>query len=114
MILLFLRDQVARSAIGKHDADRFLPFIWTIFFFILGCNLMGMVPWAGSPTGALAVTGSLALITFATVIGSGMAKLGPIGFWIGQVPPMDLPPVLAILLKPMIFFIEVTSSLTLF
>ena len=46
-----MRDNVARPAIGGHDADRFLPLLWTMFFFILGCNLMGMVPWAGSPTG---------------------------------------------------------------
>lgn len=106
-MLLFIRDEVARPAIGHHDADKFLPLLWTIFFFILGCNLLGLVPWLGSPTGALATTGMLALITFGTVVGAGMAKLGPIGFWTGQVPHMDLPLVLAILLKPMIFAIEI-------
>ena len=60
-MLLFIRDEVARPSIGKHDADRFLPFLWTIFFFVLGCNLLGLVPWAGSATGALACTGALAL-----------------------------------------------------
>ena len=106
-MLLFIRDEVARPAIGHHDADKFLPLLWTIFFFILGCNLMGLVPWLGSPTGALATTGTLALVTFGTVVGAGMAKMGPIGFWTGQVPHMDLPLPLAILLKPMIFLIEV-------
>ncbi len=109
--LLYLRDHVARPAIGKHDADRFMPFLWTIFFFVLGCNLMGMIPWMGSPTGSLAVTGALALITFLVVIGSGMAKLGVVGFWKAQVPPMDLPGPLAILLVPMIFAIEVGGLL---
>ena len=106
-MLLFVRDEVARPAIGKHDADKFLPFLWTMFFFVLICNLLGMVPWAGSPTGAFAVTGALAFITFICVVGAGMAKMGPIGFWIGQVPHMDLPFILAIFLKPMIFAIEV-------
>jgi F-type H+-transporting ATPase subunit a len=73
--------------------------------------LLGLVPWAGSATGALATTGALALLTFATVIFSGMAKLGPVGFWVGQVPHMDLPLPLAILLKPMIFAIEVMGLL---
>ena len=104
--LLFIRDGMARPAIG-HDADKFLPFLWTVFFFVLGCNLIGMVPWMGTPTGALAATGVLALITFVTVTGAGMVKMGPIGFWTGQVPHMDLPFVLALLLKPMIFVIEV-------
>ncbi len=110
-MLLFLRDEVARPAIGKHDADRFLPFLWSIFFFVLGCNLLGMVPWLGSPTGALAATGTLALMTFAAVVGAGSKKLGPVGFWKAQIPHMDIPGPLAIFLKPMIFAIEVVGLL---
>jgi F-type H+-transporting ATPase subunit a len=110
-ILLFLRDEVARPAIGKHDADRFLPYLWTIFFFVLSCNLLGMVPWLGSPTGAIGCTGTLALMTLAAVIGAGSKKLGPVGFWKAQVPHMDLPLALAIPLKPMIFAIEVLGLL---
>jgi F-type H+-transporting ATPase subunit a len=105
-MLLFLRDDVARPAIGKQDADRFLPFIWTVFFFVLGCNLLGLVPWAGSATGALATTGALAMVTFGVVLCCGMAKLGVVGFWKAQVPHMELPKVLAIFLIPMIFVIE--------
>ena len=108
-MIVFIRDEVARPAIGKHDADHFLPYLLTIFFFIVACNLLGLVPWAGSATGALGTTGALAILTFATVIFSGMAKLGPVGFWVGQVPHMDLPLVLAIFLKPMIFIIEVAG-----
>ncbi len=107
IMLLFIRDNVARPAIGKKDADRFLPYLWTVFFFILGCNLMGMLPWAGSPTGSLSVTGALACMTFATVVGTGMLKFGVVGFWTGQVPHMELPFVMAIFVKPMIFCIEV-------
>ena len=107
MLLLFIRDDVARPAIGKKDADRFLPYLWTVFFFVLGCNLLGMIPWAGSPTGALGVTGALACMTLLTVTGAGMMKFGVFGFWIGQVPHMELPFVMAIFIKPMVFFIEV-------
>ena len=111
VMMLFLRDNVARPCIGKHDADRFMPFLWTMFFFVLGCNLLGMIPWMGSPTGALATTAALALTTFAVVIGAGMAKLGPIGFLKAQVPHMDLPKPVAILLVPMIFVIEIMGLL---
>jgi len=110
-MLLFLRDEVARPAIGRHDADRFLPFIWTVFFFVLFCNLLGLVPWAGSPTGDIKCTGALALITFCTVVGSGMRRFGLVKFWTGLVPQMEMPLVLAILLKPMILFIEVVGLL---
>jgi F-type H+-transporting ATPase subunit a len=107
VMYLFIRDKVARSAIGHHDGDKFLPFLLTLFFFILGCNLAGMVPWLGSPTGALATTAALAFCTFVVVVGAGMAKLGPIGFLKAQVPHMELPGPLAIILVPMIFFIEI-------
>ena len=107
-MLLFIRDQVARPAIGKHDAERFLPFLWTLFFFVLMCNLLGLLPWAGSATGALATTASLALMTMCVVVGSGMSKLGPVGFWKAQVPHMELPSrILGFFLWIGIFLIEV-------
>ncbi len=106
-VLLFLRDEVARPAIGKHEADRFVPLLWTIFLFVLGMNLFGMLPWAGAPTGAFGVTFGLACVTFATVVVSGVIKFGPLGFLKNQVPSMGLPLILAIPIVPMIFAIEV-------
>jgi F-type H+-transporting ATPase subunit a len=106
-VLVFLRDEVARPAIGSHDGDRFLPLIWNLFFFVLFCNLLGILPWAGSPTGALTVTVALAGVTFCTVVGAGIAKFGPLGFWRSLVPHMELPGVLGYLLVPMILVIEI-------
>ena len=65
-----------------------------------------MVPWAGSPTASFSVTLALAGVTFLTVVVAGMLKFGFLGFFGNQVPSMDLPLPLAILLKPMIFAIE--------
>ena len=62
-------------------AIKFLPLLWTIFFFVLGCNLMGMVPWAGAPTAALAVTLALACVTFVTVVVAGMMQFGVGGYF---------------------------------
>lgn len=104
---LFIRDQVARPTIGTHDGDRFAPFLMTLFFFLLACNLLGLVPWAGSPTGALGTTGALALITYCVVVLAGTMKLGPIHYWLRQVPTMELSPVMSMALKPMIFVIEI-------
>jgi len=80
-MVVYIRDEVARPCIGDHDFRAFVPFLWTVFFFVLTCNLLGMVPWLGSPTGALATTGALAFITFCVVIGSGMMKLGAINLF---------------------------------
>ena len=104
--LLFMRDEVARPAIG-HDGDKYVPLLWTIFFFVLGLNLMGMIPWVGAPTGAFACTGALAFVTFLTGLIMGSKKFGLVGFWTNQVPSMDLPPALSLPIKSLLFVIEV-------
>ena len=106
-MLLYFRDNVARPAIGGHDADKFVPFLWTIFFFILACNLFGLVPWLGSPTASLAVTGALAFVTFVVVVAAAIGKLGPGGFVKSFVPHMDLPLYMKIPMILLMFPIEV-------
>ena len=110
-MLLFIRDDVARPAIGGHGADRFLPFLWTIFFFILFNNLLGMIPGMASPTGNINVTAALALMTLATVVMAGVRELGFVGYWIGIVPHLDVPGILKPFLWGLMFFIEVAGLL---
>ena len=50
-----------------------------------------MVPWAGSPTASFSVTLALAAVTFLTGLLSGMKQFGVIGFFLNQVPPIDMP-----------------------
>jgi F-type H+-transporting ATPase subunit a len=73
--ILFLRDEVAKPNVGHHG-ERFYPYIISVFFFILMCNLLGLVPWGTSPTANISVTAALALITFVTVEVAGMRELG--------------------------------------
>ncbi|MFI4877120.1 MAG: F0F1 ATP synthase subunit A [Blastopirellula sp. JB062] len=105
-IVCFLREQVIRPGIG-HGADKFVPVLLTMFFFVLGCNLLGMIPWLGAPTGSFSVTLSLALATLLIGMGAGALKFGPIGVWLNLVPSMDLPLVIGIPVKTMLFVIEV-------
>ncbi|HJT35366.1 MAG TPA: F0F1 ATP synthase subunit A [Pirellulales bacterium] len=107
-MLLFVRDQVAVPAMGKHEAERFTPLLWTMFFFVLTCNLFGLIPWMGTATGVLAVTVGLALVTFATTIAAGMKQHGFLGFFKNIVPSMGLPAWLFPLVI-VIFFIELIS-----
>ena len=87
-IVLFIRNDVAIANIG-HNGAKFAPYIVTLFFFILYCNLLGLLPWGSTPTGNLAVTGALALTAFAVIEISGMVALGPKGYLktIVMVPP---------------------------
>jgi len=78
-MVLFVRDDVAIANIG-HGGEKFVPLIETLFFFILYCNLLGLLPWGATPTGNLAVTGGLALIAFLVIEISGFRALGPKGY----------------------------------
>jgi len=78
-MVLFVRNDVAIANVG-HGGAQFAPYIVTLFFFILYCNLLGLVPWGATATGNLAVTGALALTAFLTIEISGMRALGPAGY----------------------------------
>jgi len=78
-MVLFVRQDVAVDNIG-HGGEKFAPYILTLFWFILYCNLLGLVPFGATATGNLAVTGALALTAFATIEISGMIALGPRGY----------------------------------
>ncbi len=80
VMVLYVRQELAINSIGAEMGPRYAPLIMTFFFFILTCNLLGLVPWGGSPTGNLAVTGALALISFAAIEIGGMRKLGVKGY----------------------------------
>ncbi|MFI5280674.1 MAG: F0F1 ATP synthase subunit A [Gemmatimonadales bacterium] len=77
--VLYVRKDVALDNIG-HGGHAFVPYILTLFWFILYCNLFGLLPWGATPTGNLAVTGALALTAFVTIEISGMVALGPSGY----------------------------------
>ena len=111
VFVCFIRDEIAIPAMGKKDAKRFLPFLLTLFFFILTLNLFGMIPFLGSATGSLAVTAGLALSVFVVTVGSGIKKMGVAGFLKAQVPTMDLPPWMAAFMVPAIWCIEIFGLL---
>jgi F-type H+-transporting ATPase subunit a len=88
---VFIRDTAAVPALGEKDAPKFLPYLWSVFFFILVCNLLGLLPWLGSPTGALGCTTALALCSLALIHGSGIVYNGLFGYVKSIVPRVPLP-----------------------
>ncbi|HLG33896.1 MAG TPA: F0F1 ATP synthase subunit A [Bacteroidia bacterium] len=66
-VIVFIRDEIAISSIGKKRYAKYMPFLLTVFFFILFLNLMGLIPLApggANVTGNIAITMSLAVLTF--------------------------------------------------
>jgi F-type H+-transporting ATPase subunit a len=77
---LFIRDDVAIASIGRKNGAKFAPYILTLFWFILYCNLLGLVPYGERPTGSFMVTGALAFTALLTIEISGFLTLGPKGY----------------------------------
>jgi F-type H+-transporting ATPase subunit a len=86
MIIVFLRDEVIMPAVG-HGGEKYLPFFFTMFFFILTANLLGLVPFMSTATGSVSITAGLALITFVMMIALGMKNNGAVGYLKGLIPP---------------------------
>lgn len=90
-ICVFLRNDIAKPNLG-HYTDRFIPFIWSTFFFILTCNILGMLPLAdwtfflkgtifehqigGTSTGNIWVTGALAALVLVLMFANGLRYHG--------------------------------------
>jgi len=89
-VMEFIRDDVARSSIGEHDYKRFLPFLWTLFFFVLTVNVLGMLPFSASATASLAVTAVLSLVSFVVIHYNGLvANHGVAGYFKTFVPTLE-------------------------
>ena len=78
-VIVFFRDNVVRNNIG-HGADAFVPFILTMFFFILFMNLLGLIPFGVSASSSLSVTAALAFLAFLSIEIAGFRGLGPAGY----------------------------------
>ncbi len=110
-MVLYIRNEVIIPNVGHHG-NGFVPFLLTLFFFILACNLWGIFPWGSTATGNIAVTATLALMTFfvveaAGIRAQGIGYLSTIFYW-----NKDLNIVLRVLLFFILTPIEFIGKLT--
>ena len=115
-MVLYVRNEVIIPNVGHHG-NGFVPFLLTIFFFILFCNLWGIFPWGSTATSNVSVTAVLAMLTFFVVEGAGMRAQGAgylstIFYWNKDLPiylriPMFL------LLSPLEFIGKLTKPFAL-
>ncbi len=97
--VLFVRDEIVKPTIGK-GYERFLPYLLTVFFFILLSNFFGLIPYAVTITGNIAVTATLAGISFIAIQFGGIKNHGIWGYFKGLIPA-GMPPWILIIIIPL-------------
>ena len=116
-ICVFFREEVVRPVL-KGRTDRYIGFIWTVFFFILTLNLLGLIPiekfitlvtgkknhYGGAATANIWVTGAMAIVVFFMFHFVGIKEQGLWKYLVNLAPPVPL------ILAPLIYFLEIVSS----
>ena len=110
-MVLYMRNEVIVPTVGPHG-NAYVPFLLTLFFFILSANLLGLIPYGSTATGNISVTATLALITFVVIELAGMRAQGigylnTIFFW-----PHDMPIAMRIPMALLISPIELIGKVT--
>lgn len=119
VIIVFMRDEVVKPAIG-HKWEKYFPYLMTVFFFILFANIMGLIPFfpgSANITGNLGVTIILALATFfvTNISGNGhywrhiFAMPGVPAFVLVILTPIEI---VGIFIKPVTLFIRLFANIT--
>jgi F-type H+-transporting ATPase subunit a len=104
MFITFTRDEIASQIEG--NSEKWLPFLVTIFAFILFNNLLGLIPGMGGSTTNINVTAALAIIVFVTVQAAGIYHLGITGY-LKKYIPEGVPFFIVIFMIP----VEIVSQL---
>jgi F-type H+-transporting ATPase subunit a len=99
--------ELAKEHAEEHEADKYVPFLWTLFLFVLFCNLLGMIPMMGSPTASLWMTLGLAIPSFILMHAVGMGKYGVVQYFANLWPKLGLA---LIPVSALIFFIELMGT----
>jgi F-type H+-transporting ATPase subunit a len=115
-IILFVRDEIAKPSIGP-AYTRYLPYLLTLFFFILINNLLGLLPGAANLTGNIAVTLVLSIITFLIVTFSGNKHywihiFKPSGVPVALLPIMVPVEIVGVFMKPLSLMIRLFANIT--
>lgn len=83
---VFIRDEVAKPNIDDRKADKYVPYLFTVFMSIAFMNTFGLLPWAATATADITVTVVLALFTFIITQFSGTKDYWGHIFWFPGVP----------------------------
>lgn len=124
-IVVFLRDEMLIPVLGERHTKRYLPYLMTLFFFILFQNLFGLIPvldilhvagveqpwFGGTATANIMVTGALALISFVVIELHGLRELGIKGWLLHNCGGLVPGPVWLLPVAMLVFVVEVVGHL---
>lgn len=110
-MILYIRNEVILPNVGHHG-EGFVPYLLTVFFFILTLNLLGLVPFGSTATGNISVTATLAFLTFVTVEiagirANGWGYLNTLFYWNNELPVV-MRPLMFLIMSP----VEMIGKLT--
>ena len=110
-LVLYIRQEVILPNVGHHG-EAYVPFVLSLFFFILFANMLGLIPYGSTATGNISVTATLAILTFIMVEYAGIRTLGrgyikTIVYW-----PSDQPLAMKVMLTPLMTPIELIGKFT--
>ncbi len=122
-IIIFVRDDIAKASIGEKKYKKYLPFLLTVFFFILLNNLLGIVPFfpgGANVTGNIGVTGVLALFTFVITTFSGnknywlhIVNAPGVPWWLKiPIPLMPIVELMGVFTKPFVLMVRLFANIS--
>lgn len=119
-LIIFVRDDVAKASIGEKKYERYMPYLLTAFFFIWISNMLGLIPFlpgGANLTGNIAVTATLAVITFVITTLSGNAHywrhmLAMPGVPVGILVLLTPIEILGMFLRPFVLMIRLFANIT--
>lgn len=116
VLILFIRDEVVKPNIGP-KYEKYLPYLLTLFFFVLVNNLLGLLPGAANVTGNIAVTMTLAILTFIIVHANAnkgyfMHLLKPPGVPVALLPIMIPVEIVGVFMKPFSLMVRLFANIT--
>ena len=115
-VIMFIRDDVAKPNLS-HNYKKYLPYLLTVFFFILINSLFGLLPGSANVTGNIGFTAVLGIISFVVILFSTNKHFWGHIFWFPGVPmpvkilmlPVEL---MGVFTKPFALIIRLFANMT--
>ncbi len=122
-LIIFIRDDIAKSSIGEKKYEKYMPYLLTIFFFIFLNNVLGLIPifpGGANVTGNIAVTMVMAVFTFILTTVSGnkhywvdIVNTPGVPWWLKlPVPLMPIVEIIGVITKPFVLMVRLFANMT--